>query len=212
MNRVASYDHFIPMLEQILKDASLLAEIASRSYRHVNYFDKIVLIESEKSDGYRLTLHFWCPPFTDKELKKESLHDHRFSFWSVILTGVLSSENFIESSDGQVMQHYRYIPERRRSDIRNFYEFVGDTRLLKTTLLHRHAGESYYQPCLGIHRVLLPDSLTCTLVLRGPRQKAFTNTFRTDIPKVNMQVANSMFSGEAIREKLTALLNAIRLG
>jgi len=212
VNRVAQRDYFVPLIEEIVGDPHLLSDVASRSYRHVNYFDKIVLVGSDKLHGYRLTLHLWCPPFNQKELKKESLHDHRFSFWSVILAGVLISENFVESPDGDLMQHYRYIPEKRAGDVRNFYEFVGETRLAKTKPSQRHAGESYYQPFTGVHRVLLPESITCTLVLRGPRQKAFTNTFRTDIPKVNTQVDNSMFSDKVIAEKLRALLNAIAQG
>jgi hypothetical protein len=208
LNRIAHHDFFVPLTEGILNSPQLLAEIASRSYRHVNYFDKIVLVGSDKLRGYRLTLHLWCPPFSETELKKESLHDHRFSFWSAVLAGILVSENFTESPDGDLMQHYRYIPEKKASDVRNFYEFVGETRLVKRKPSQRRAGESYYQPCAGVHRVLLPQSLTCTLVLRGPRQKSFTNTFRTDIPKVR-QIDNSMYSGEAVAEKLRALLNAI---
>jgi hypothetical protein len=209
VGRIANCEYFVPLVEQLLGDVRQLTEIASRSYRHVNYFEKIVLVDSEKAGGYRLTLHLWCPPFSEKELKKESLHDHRFSFWSAIVAGVLSSENFSESPDGQVMQHYRYIPEERAGDSRNFYEFVGDTRLVKAESLQRHAGESYYQPCRGVHRVLLPETLTCTLVLRGPRQKAFTNTFRTDIPKRDTKVVNSMFSPDAVAEKLRALLRVV---
>src|SRR5262245_42710304 len=78
VTRLASYQYFVPLLREIVSDARLLAEIASRSYRHVNYFDKIVLVDSANPGGYRLTLHLWVPPFTDRELKKESLHDHRF--------------------------------------------------------------------------------------------------------------------------------------
>lgn len=209
VNRVAERNYIVPLLEEILGNPSLLAEVASRSYRHVNYFDKVVLVGSDKLSGYRLTLHLWCPPFTQAELKKESLHDHRFSFWSAILVGVLRSENFKESPDGELMQHYRYIPEKRGLDAHNFYEFVGDVKLIRAELIERHVSQSYYQPFVGVHRVLLPDSLTCTLVLRGARQKSFTNTYRTDVPKVNMQVQNAMFSIDELGRKLRALLAAI---
>lgn len=78
----------------ILQDDVLMDEIAGRSYRHVNHFDKIVLVDTGAQLGYRLTLHAWCPPYTEKELKDELIHDHRFSFWSTILTGRLVSQNF----------------------------------------------------------------------------------------------------------------------
>jgi hypothetical protein len=209
VSRLANHDYLIPLLREIISDPPLLAEIASRSYRHVNYFDKIVLVDSPRPDGYRLTLHLWVPPFTDKELTKESLHDHRFSFWSAIVVGTLSSEDFIESSSGQIMQHYQYVPEERAGDSRNFYKFIGDTRLLKAKTLQRSAGESYFQPFFGVHRVLLPNSLSCTLVLRGPRKKTFTNTFRTDIPKLDGRVANVMFKSDTLEKKLRALLRSV---
>jgi hypothetical protein len=209
LNQIASKHYFGQLLGYIVGESDLLAQIASRSYRHVNYFDKIVLVGSDKLRGYRLTLHLWCPPYTDKELKKESLHDHRFNFWSVILTGTLRSENFVEATEGVLMQHYRYIPEKRTEDVTNFYEYVGDKRILRSELLERSAEESYYQSSFGIHRVLLPERLTCTLVLRGPRQKAFTNTYRTDIPKMNRAIANEMFTETVVKQKLLALLNAI---
>jgi hypothetical protein len=208
INQLADVEYFIPMVKKIVADRGALGEIAARSYRHVNYFDKIVLSESTNPNGYRLTLHLWMPPFTDRELKKESLHDHRFSFWSAILVGTLQSENFIEDSNGQVMQHYQYIPEDRAGDSRNLYKFIGDTRLLKASALERRPGESYYQPYFGVHRVILPKSISCTIVLRGPRQKVFTNTFRTDIPKADTQIVNAMFSADVIEKKLIAIVNA----
>ena len=209
LNRVGVRDSFVPLIERIISNPGLLAEVASRSYRHVNHFDKLVLVGSDKLHGYRLTLHLWSPPYGDKELKKESIHDHRFNFWSVILTGILMSENFVESPDGEVMRQYRYVPEKRTLDVKNFYQFIGETRLSRSETLRKYAGESYYQSSPSIHRVLLPDSMTCTLVLRGPRQRNFTNTFRTDQPKVNTQVETSMYSASVVEEKLKALLNAI---
>lgn len=210
LKRIGARDNCARMIERILGNPGLLADVASRSYRHVNHYDKIVLVGSDKLHGYRLTFHLWNPPYEEKELKKESIHDHRFNFWSMILTGVLTSENFTESVGGDLLRHYRYIPENR--NVRNFYQFIGETRLLKTEPARREGGESYYQPSPGIHRVVLPSSMTCTLVLRGPRQRAFTNVFRTDHPKVDTYVNNSMYSEKTVEEKIGAILNVISAG
>src|SRR5215469_15426772 len=97
IDRIGQPEYFISILEQILNEKDLRTDIAHRSYRHVNHFDKIVLIDSENEQGYRLTLHLWTPPYTEKELSDELIHDHRFSFWSTILTGDLLSENFVKA-------------------------------------------------------------------------------------------------------------------
>lgn len=212
IKQLAAYNHLVPLIEEIVGDAKLLAEIASRSYRHVNYFDKIVLVDSPNPRDYRLTLHLWIPPFSTKELSKESLHDHRFSFWSAILAGTLRSEDFIEDPSGQLMQHYKYVSEERTTDSRNLYEFVGDTHLIKSGTLQRSPGDAYFQAYEGVHRVLLPDTFSCTLVLRGPRRKSFTNTFRTDVPKVNNQATNIMYNTDAVKEKLKSLARSVSKG
>lgn len=200
----------IPMLRQVLDDGALLADVSSRSYRHVNHFDKIVLVGNDDPSGYRLTLHLWSPPYTEDELTDELIHDHRFSFWSSVLTGTLTSENFEKHPEGVVLQKYRYIPEKRDRNFLDFYEFRGEERLRQTDPFHREVGDSYYLDGPAIHQVLLPrTSMVCTLVLRGPRLRSYANVFNTEYPKANTQFDNSMFSERQLAEKLVALLAAM---
>src|SRR5690242_17800568 len=65
--------HVLPMLEEILEDKHRLADIAGRSYHHVNHFDKVVLVGNADPDAYRLTLHLWYPPYTETELRDEMI-------------------------------------------------------------------------------------------------------------------------------------------
>lgn len=197
----------LSLLEEVLNDRSLVSEIAGRSYRHVNHFDKIVLIDSDNEQSYRLTLHLWAPPYSEMELQDELIHDHRFSFWSTVLTGDLISENFSRSESGAVFRQYRYIPE---VVTHNFYEFVGEAILAKTRPSRRTAGETYYLWYENIHRVLLPQaSTTCTMVLRGPRQRNHSNVYNTTYPRENTRTANVMFTESQMEGKLSGLLEAV---
>jgi hypothetical protein len=210
INTIGRPGQFIPLLHRILSDRDLLAEVAARSYHHVNHFDKIVLVGNDKERGYRLTLHLWNPPYTEKELEDELIHDHRFNFCSLVLAGVLTSDNFIQSPEGRVYRQYRYIPEKRTATFLDFYQFAGEVKLLKTEPSRKHAGQSYYLAAPSIHQVLLPhSSITCTLVLRGPRQRSYANVFNTEYPKDNTQFDNSMFSESALASKITALVNTM---
>ena len=208
--RIGQPHIFCPMLEQILNDRYLLADVAGRSYRHINHFDKIVLIGNDDPQAYRLTLHLWRPPYTETELCDELIHDHRFNFWSVILTGALTSENLEFSESGELFRQYRYTPELRSLAFHDFYEFSGETRLAKTTTSRRVAGESYYLSAPSIHRIVLPQTMiTCTLVLRGPRLRRYSTVFNTEYPKKNTLFENEMFSPNDLSIKISALLNEL---
>jgi len=47
------------LIEEILANSDLRSRIASRSYRHANNFDKILLLDNGQPDGYRLSIHHW---------------------------------------------------------------------------------------------------------------------------------------------------------
>src|SRR5688572_28976068 len=91
IGEIGARDRIIRLIDELLDSESLLGEVAARSYRHVNLFDKIVLVGNSDPSAYRLTFHLWLPPYTDPELRQELIHEHRFDFWSTILTGTLRS-------------------------------------------------------------------------------------------------------------------------
>jgi len=204
----------VALLGNLLSDPAALAIVAGRSYRHVNHFDKILLCDSGDLNGYRLTLHLWDPPYTEAEVRDELIHDHRFSFWSNILTGELVSQNFNPANgtgDQVVLQQYRYSPEKLGVTTHsNFYEFVGDRALTTSTLATEAAGGSYHLNFAQIHRVILPaDEMTCTVVLRGPRERQFSNVYNTVYPDQNVRAGNNMFSVEELSTKLNKLMTTI---
>jgi hypothetical protein len=201
-------ENVLSLLERILDDDDVLAEIAVRSYRHVNHFDKIVLVDSERDADYRLTLHLWNPPYTEQELNEELIHDHRFSFWSTVLTGTLRSESFSRRGGGRRYRQYQYVPERRTST--NFYEFVGEATLRSSGITEKPAGSAYYLAYETIHRVQLPlEDMTCTLVLRGPRERRHSNVFNTAYPDTDVSTVNTPFSPGELATKLTLLAGAV---
>jgi hypothetical protein len=204
---------FVALLRDILANESTMALIAARSYRHVNHFDKLVLVDSGDAACYRLTLHLWDPPYTETEVRDELIHDHRFSFWSNILTGELVSENFGRDGDGDPvhLRQYRYVPEKlAESTHTNFYEFVGDAPLMRTVPSRESTGGSYYLYYERIHRVVLPtEHMTCTLVLRGPRARNHSNVYNTVYPDQNLRAQNAMFTVAELRARLAKLATTI---
>ncbi len=205
ISQIAQPEHLVSVLTSITEDEGLLRLTASRSYRHVNHFDKVVLYDEDPTQ-YRLTLHIWEPPYSDEERLDECIHGHRFSFWSSVLTGELVSINFVEQEDGHVYRSYSYCPEER--DKENFYTYEGETRLSAITTVLTAQEASYYARYDQIHRIDLPqiDAVT-TLVLRSPRIRERSIVYNTSYPETDLRVTNVFFSEEEVRQKLLTLVD-----
>jgi len=199
----------VALIREVLRSPVLMTQIAARCYRHTNHFDKIVLIDTGARLGYRLTLHLWSPPYTEPEINDEQIHDHRFSFWSKILVGEMTFQDFARDASGTIYNEFQYIPEKLGvSTVGNFYVDVGESPLLETGRSGGVAGQAYHLPFSQIHRVVLPlDHMTCTLVLRGPRQKNYASVFSTS--RKYDPSGNSMFTEAQLAERLTKILNKL---
>jgi len=178
------------LIQEVLDNEELLDTISAHSYRHVNHFDKIVLVDSDPL-SYRLTLHYWPGSYEERVMTQELIHNHRFSFWSHIFRGTLRMENYAEAStagDGQqALRRYVYRP----TAVGNVHscEFDGDARLEKKNDAAYPQGECYYLHYTATHRVMLPegDTRICTMVIRGPREREFTHTYNTFYPERGME-------------------------
>jgi hypothetical protein len=210
----------ILLIRSILSSPGLLAEVASRSYPHVNRFDKIVLVGGSEPPAYRLTLHLWHPPYSANVLREEMIHDHRFNFWSVIVAGTLSSEVFQKRDAGddqavalKTYRQYKYLPESLRNhNFEEFYEFQGSVKLLSAGIRRDAAGTSYYLEAPTIHRIILPQqTITCSLVLRGPRLREYSCVYNTTYPSRTTVIANRMFSAPALEHRLLKLVSALEV-
>src|SRR5690606_13662643 len=114
---------------------------------------------------------------------------------------------------GSGFRRYRYSPEKgAKRTARNSYEFVGLGTLRETERLVQRAGDSYYLDYTSTHRVVLPlRDATCTLVIRGPRRRAYSNIYNTFYPEYDTANANVPFTLDELElklDRLSALLDA----
>ncbi len=198
------------IIKEILNDNKTLEAIAARSYEHVNHFDKIVLVDNKDPQGFRLTLHSWNCNYGKDIPDEELIHNHRFSFWSHILRGNLIAENFSEakpfSIERKTFNKYIYRP----STTGNIHtcSFQEKAQLNKIEEVIKPQGETYYLKFDTIHRILLPQSGTnlCTFVLRGPREREYTNTYNTFYPDRGINSNVPMMQPDQLKGKLTKIL------
>jgi hypothetical protein len=203
-------DRIVPLLQSLLADEPLLAKLAGSSYRHTNHFDKIVLVDSDDLFGYRLTLHLWDPPYSEADATDEQIHDHRFSFWSHVLAGTLTSQNYVRSGAGNAYNEYRYIPQKQFvSTVGNFYQHIGNAKLDEIAPSRLGAGASYHLFYQRIHRIVLPRrTTTCTLVLRGCRERNHASVFSNS--RQYQPLHHTMFSTDELTSRISRMAAVIQ--
>lgn len=153
------------LLKALLKDKQTLAQVAARSYQHGNGFFKVVLL----NNGYKLRLHVWFAG----ESCEENIHDHRWSFSSLILAGELKSEIWKDDRLGQQFQEFEY--HAASNSYAPTKKFIGQNHL---SLLHTNVnrtGESYVMPKGKLHRIINPGhQLVATMMCSAPTEQGTT--------------------------------------
>ncbi|MCC8399086.1 MAG: hypothetical protein LN563_00630 [Rickettsia endosymbiont of Platyusa sonomae] len=198
------------LIKEILSNNDLLKTVAERSYEHVNHFDKIVLVDNNDPNSFRLTLHSWNCNYGKEIEYEELIHNHRFSFWSHIYRGTLLSESFVEATvlsvERKLFNRYIYTP----STTGNIHTCTFDkkSQLIKLESVCVTQGETYYLNFNTTHRVILPKSgiNLCTFVLRGPREREYTNTYNTFYPDRGIASSVPMMTISQLQDKLIAIL------
>ena len=157
------------LLSVMRDDASSLAVLARRSYRHRNGFDKIVIAEPAGSP-LKLVLHVWPQggPRT-----ADDIHNHRWNFSSVVVSGTLHLELYepdISGPDYAVME-YRSLPGAGNFELRPKGTTTASARKSETL----HAGSTYTWACQRLHRAWgALGHVTATLVVQGAPSQAST--------------------------------------
>lgn len=171
------------LLTELLRDERFLARVAEQSFHHTNHFDKIVFLADGDAGAMRLALNLWRPPFTTSEVADEQIHDHRCEFWSTILFGTLRSEEFERNTGGETYEEVRYRAAASLSGAkRNEYRPIGPVGLRRTRHVVHRAGTTYHLARRQIHRIVISDEPTATLLLRGPYETEKTSLFTTEEP------------------------------
>lgn len=167
----------LPSILRAARDSA--RDIAGRSYRHANGFDKIVLCQDTRH-RFKLRLHCWQSSIRAcDDFRKEDAHNHRWPFATKILVGGYRFQELREDPRGDPMCHYRYFPVQNDGSFR--MDPLGEKRLLVHLDLFLSRESEYSMDENVVHRVLhSTGNLTCSLMLQGPTLKSSTDVFRVD--------------------------------
>lgn len=211
-NRLARWvgrvDVISAVLTGLLDDEPTLEAVALRSFHHSNHFDKIVLLDDPSGSDHRLAIHLWRPPYSATEVRDEQIHDHRCDFWSTVLFGSLTSEEFSRDPSGESYAEAVYSPSWTDAGAKhNGFRYVGISRLRAVGPVSHQAGVTYYMPRMTIHRISISPEPVATVLLRGPNRVARSSVFRTGAPYGDADLP--VLSADQVREDINFILGSI---
>ena len=160
-----SKTQILELVTAILQDQQSLAEISARSYQHGNGFLKVVLLDR----GYKLRLHIW---FAGQSCE-ENIHDHRWSFSSLVLSGALVSEIWLDEQTGHCFEEYQYHAATKQQAP---FKISTGAKFLKLDHVQTNtAGDSYVMPKGKLHRIINPGhQLVATIMCSAPTEQGTT--------------------------------------
>lgn len=159
-----------PLLGLFRQDESRLEALAECSYRHRNGFDKIVLA-SPAGTALKLVLHVW--PSEDR-IDDDDIHDHRWDFASVVVSGRLQLEMYQPDvrGDSFSVMSYRSLPGPGNCEL----EPKGTMTVSPCVSVTLPVGSDYSWSANLLHRAYgLPGHPTATLIVQGPPGRQTTS-------------------------------------
>ena len=165
INFISKKENFKSFIQNLAQNRTILDQIASKSYRHDNNFDKLVLVTSKEPE-YRLRLHIWWPENSGYSIQPELIHNHRWNFSSFIILGAMTFETFQVTTHGSPHFKYVYIPP---VDTKSYQMKHNGTEFLSSILqVNMTPGCKYAFESIGLHRVTNQGEVpVVSLMIRG---------------------------------------------
>jgi hypothetical protein len=148
----------VDCLTAVAESEADLAVLASVSYLHGNGFFKIPLARCE---SHSLRLHIWRVGSS----AEENLHSHRWPFASAVLLGELTCEIWEDGTGDDALIRPEMIYRGNASAL----EPIGDCRVRLKTICRYHAGDRYWLPADGLHRIVNVGSGLVATLMAHPR-------------------------------------------
>lgn len=176
---------------------------AADSYIHANGFERLVLFATE-CGRYRVRLHGWPTDFNSERL---NVHNHRYSFASLVLQGALEDVQWRRAAEGKYFREFHY--KSRDAHGRYEHQYVGETNLAISNRQRFSAGDLYLMPFDRLHyTVPVGTSPTVTLFAEDRRQvQPSATTFSWHLPVKHVDTFLPALPVEIYWQRVRAVLS-----
>jgi hypothetical protein len=166
--------NFLGEIAQYIRQDKL---IRGNSHQHAHGFTKLALYRSIAS-GFSVRLHIW---WTGVQAYDDSPHEHRWSFYSKLLSGSLRIRNFVElrsggGESGAVWYRYKYADATAEG--KKCVQPDGAATLTVASEYTMLAGSSHTLVPTEPHQVFGQDgAIAATLVITAPSARSYSNVY-----------------------------------
>lgn len=173
MNRLKNPQQVIFLIQSLLQNDDQVNKCAAISEHHRIGFTKLYLAISP---FHQLHLHIFWPSEVDN--RKESIHNHKFSFLSAILKGGLINQIYQRCETGGELLH-EYLAKPNASQQCDKFEYRALTNIRVIDEQNYHSGQIYSLHHETFHNAIPKNfgELTITLFLRSANQKEADTIF-----------------------------------
>lgn len=196
------------LVDSIIKNKTYAKELSTLSYTHKLGFDKIIIAPYGHC-SYQLRFNIWWPNSFQESNNYEDIHNHRWDFSTVLLSGAYNYENYRIDETGIMMYHYHYFPLMKG---KNSLEFVGKDKIKVFSSGSLIKGELMSASHDILHRVMPIQTTypTSTLFLTTKPKIKKVSVFKQNLAIGSTEhTSNSTMSVEEFEEKLFQLSNFI---
>jgi hypothetical protein len=180
--KAKSAANFLEEAAQHIKQDRLMR---GNSHQHAHGFTKLALYRSVAS-GFAVRLHIW---WTGVQAFDDSPHEHRWSFYSRLLSGSLRIRNFVElrSCNGEIGEiWYRYKYADATAEGKKCVEPDGPAILAVASEYTMLAGSSHTLVPSEPHQVFGQDgAIAATLVITAPPARTYSNVYHKQTTDVS---------------------------
>jgi hypothetical protein len=184
--------------------------IRGNSHRHAHGFTKLSLYRS-RSTGFTIRLHIW---WSGERASDDSPHEHRWSFYSRLLSGSLRIRNFAElpsgAGDQSALWHrYQYSDASSEGSKTVCADGVASLSVASEYVLH--AGASHTLLHTEPHQVFgRSGAVAATLVVTAPPARDYSNVYHLQPnPDLAYSFGSARLDSGQVAEQILSYLRSV---
>jgi hypothetical protein len=208
MTQLKSEGMLLELIDYVLNNHKLAEYCAKASYAHPNGFQKLILMECEKT-GFLLRLHKWNNKTSNNDFISRP-HCHMRDGWSVLMKGSLHDIRYCEADILSAEKLFKTNIYERHDAQSYIFKEAGSVNIVRLNESHFKRGDIYSLSHESIHQTKIKAGHHCiTVFLQSNRIRDYSSSFTVEKRKLENQAPHYSRSGyiHALTEFKSELTN-----
>lgn len=192
------------LIRQTLSSEEALKEVANRSSKHENGFTKIRVL---KHQAIAVRLHVWDA--TRAGHWSGNIHDHRFSFCSYVVSGVLWQRNWRQVVSGEKYSRFWYFPGQKTGE--HALKYDREATIVSDEITKIPTGTTYFFPAGALHQTRVGNVVRTVTLLVEDRLflRPYAIVYSRRYPSNDLNVSSHMLDATECRALMEEVLEIL---